>query len=86
MTRLFCRTTWIKLHEIDAANIDYHSIQNLDINENQTIFNDNAKTSNNMTSNLDVRMYEQYLGFENAPSIQDELNNPMLMNPDDPGS
>lgn len=32
LTRLFSKVSWLKLAEIDPANIDFHSIQNLDEN------------------------------------------------------
>jgi len=30
LTRLFTKVSWLKLAEIDPANIDFHSIQNFD--------------------------------------------------------
>jgi len=36
LTRLFSKVSWLKLPEIDPANIDFHTIQNLDDNN---IFN-----------------------------------------------
>ena len=37
LTRLFTRTSWLRLAEIDPANIDFHSIQNIDLNDNHSV-------------------------------------------------
>lgn len=65
LTRLFTRISWIKLNEIDPSNIDYHSIQNIDIQENHSMFNQNdAYNKSHFTSGLantsaiDVKFYE----------------------------
>eukprot|EP00347_Sterkiella_histriomuscorum_P005820 403355146 len=91
LSRLFCRTSWMKISEIDPANIDYHSIQNLNFQEGahgnmeQSDLQKSQFTNNQST--FDLKLYEQYLGVS-GPSIQEELNNPnlTLLNPEDAGS
>ena len=58
---MFTKVSYMKLAEIDPANIDFHSMQNLD--EAGHLFGQGDKSSANSQFTAGDKLFEQYLGI-----------------------